>query len=283
MVKEFIFNKTPKIFFGPGKIKLLPDLAGKLGSSLLLLRGEGPIYDTNAGKEVINILKSNKFVYNEAVVLTEPSPQIIDSIVSSFKNSNIEVVIGIGGGSVIDAGKAVSAMLPLQEPVMNFLEGVGCKEHPGLKLPYIAIPTTSGTGSEVTKNAVLSEIGTDGFKKSLRHDCFAPDIAIVDPQLTMTCPPNITAFSGMDAFTQLLESYLSVKSNIITDALAFEGLKRIKNSILPVYLEGDKNLDARSSMSFAAMLSGLTLANAGLGVVHGFALKFGMHVPFDFE
>jgi alcohol dehydrogenase class IV len=194
--------------------------------------------------------------------------------VGKFKNATVNVVVSIGGGSVLDAGKAISAMLYKTESVKEFLEGVGTKEHSGTKLPFIALPTTSGTGSEVTKNAVISQIGKLGYKKSFRHDNFVPDIAIIDPQLTLSCPQNITAASGMDCFTQLTESYLSDKANEYTDVLVWEGLKEIKLTLVQSYLHGD-NLQARTGMSFAALTSGICLANAGLGIVHGFASSIG--------
>jgi alcohol dehydrogenase class IV len=165
-------------------------------------------------------------------------------------------------------------MMSKTESVIEYLEGVGTKDHPGTKLPFIAVPTTSGTGSEATKNAVISHIGKDGFKKSLRHENFVPDIAVVDPELTLNCPINITASSGMDCFTQLTEAYLSDKSNEYTDALAFEGLKVIKSSLRRSFFHGD-DIGARTGMSFAALTSGICLANAGLGVVHSFASSIG--------
>lgn len=200
----------------------------------------------------------------------EPSPAMIDEVVTSCASSSPQVVIGLGGGSVLDAAKAIAAMIPLCEPVRAYLEVVGTKTHPGQRLPLILLPTTSGTGSEATRNAVISEVGTQGFKRSLRHMNFVPDAAILDPALTVYCPASVTAYSGMDAFTQLLESYVSVAANPVTDALAVQGLRLLSTALPEAYHDGT-NVKARSAMALAAYLSGVTLANAGLGTVHGLA------------
>ncbi len=166
-------------------------------------------------------------------------------------------------------------MLLKDDSIKNYLEVVGDKVHDGVKIPYIAIPTTSGTGSEATKNAVISEIGPNGFKTSLRHDSFIPDYAIIDPDMMIGCPPSITAACGMDAFTQLLEAYVSSNSSPMTDTLAYSGMTYMKNNMISVCREGASDLNVRAAMAYGSLMSGITLANAGLGIVHGLASSIG--------
>jgi len=271
----FTLTSTPNLHFGPGKISILPSAAKSFGSKILLITGTRSFPASTDSLDLLEQLDARKMSVEHFTIENEPSPGVIDHAVRTFHSFAPDVVVAIGGGSVLDAGKAISAMLPLNEAVKPYLEGIGKKPvHPGVKIPFIAVPTTAGTGSEATKNAVLSEIGKRGYKKSIRHNNFVPNIAIVDPVLTVSCPPSITATSGMDAFTQLLESYLSTKANPITDALAYEGLKRVSFSLMNVYHDGD-NLEARTNMSLASYISGITLANAGLGTVHGLASAIG--------
>jgi len=277
MVSTFQFSSLPRIIFGPGKRSELAVNAAKYGSRVLLLTGTTSIHNSGHGDEIRKSLLDAGLVFFNESIGSEPSTGMVDSIAEKFRGEDIHVVVAVGGGSVMDAGKAVSALLTVDQGVIHYLEGIGDLEHPGDKVPFIALPTTSGTGSEMTKNAVISEIGENGFKKSMRHDNFIPDLAIIDPEMMLTCPPRLTATSGMDAFTQLLESYLSKQANPMTDALAIQGLKNIKKFLLRAFLEGDSNLEARSGMALAAMFSGITLAHAGLGLVHGFAQPFGAH------
>lgn len=275
MIQPFQFSSLPEIRFGKGKRAELPEVVSSMGHRVLLLTGSTSIHHSGHGDEIISGLKrANIELYHE-IIAHEPSPAIVDGIVEKHRGRNIEVVAAVGGGSVMDAGKAVSAMIPVDGSIKEYLEGVGEKKHPGDKIPFIAMPTTSGTGSEMTKNAVISEVGEHGFKKSLRHDRFIPEMAIIDPEMMLSCPAGLTATSGMDAFTQLLESYVSIHSNPMTDALALQGLKQVKKYLLRAYLDGDQNLEARAGMALAAMFSGITLAHAGLGLVHGFASPLG--------
>lgn len=274
MIPAFTFATTPQLYFGADKIATLPSVVKTFGSRILLVTGARSFIVSVAGSKLLEQLHNSGYTVEHCIIDREPTPAMIDAAVYNISPTLPQVVIAIGGGSVLDAGKAIAAMLPLKESVKDYLEGVGTKTHPGVKVPFIAIPTTAGTGSEATKNAVLSEIGEHGYKKSLRHNNFVPDIAIIDPELTLGCPSAITAASGMDAFTQLLESYLSTAANPVTDALAYEGLKYISSSLVQAYEDGT-NVNARTAMALASYLSGITLANAGLGLVHGFASAVG--------
>lgn len=274
-VMDFTFFSNPQLQFGPGKRSMLPGLIKNYGNRLLLITGAESFQKSDYWPLLLKNLKKKSITLYHAVVETEPSPDIIDEIVRQYKAKSIDVIVAIGGGSVMDAGKAVSAMMTKDESIIEYLEGMGNLSHDGKKIPFIAVPTTSGTGSEATKNAVISQVGKDGFKKSLRHDNFIPDIAIVDPELTLTCPPGITAACGMDALTQLLESLVSTKASPMTDSLVLGALKILKDSLISAAIEKPHDIDARTRISYASYISGLTLANAGLGVVHGLASPIG--------
>jgi alcohol dehydrogenase class IV len=274
MVKPFRFSRLPLIYFGTGGIKVLPGLIRSHGNVIILVTAKGSFTESSYAEALFESFRIEGIRFYHVIIPGEPSPEMIDTVSGKFRNEAVDAVVAIGGGSVLDAGKAISAMIRVHGSVKEYLEGVGTREHPGTKLPFIALPTTSGTGSEATKNAVISEIGNNGFKKSLRHDNFVPDVAIVDPDLTLSCPQDITAASGMDCFTQLTESFLSDKASEYTDSLAWEGLKALKSSLVQCYNNG-LDIVARSGMSFAALTSGICLANAGLGVVHGFASSIG--------
>ena len=274
MVGRFSLSRLPEIHFGSGQIVRLPELAMKYGKRILLVTGGSSFRNTEAYHHLMSQFKLGKIASLHAIIDREPSPQLVDGIVDAIRNEEISLVIAIGGGSVMDAGKAISAMLTEEGSVKDYLEGVGYRQASGSKIPFFAVPTTSGTGSEATKNAVLSEIGPGGYKKSLRHDHFVPDLALVDPELSVSCPPALTAYSGMDAFTQLLEAYVSTKANPLTDSLCVKALNLLSGSLLAAYQDGE-DIQAREAMSYAALISGMVLAQVGLGVVHGFASAVG--------
>jgi alcohol dehydrogenase class IV len=189
-------------------------------------------------------------------------------------------VIAIGGGSVIDAAKAIAALAPNSGEPLDYIEVVGR----GLSfqndpVSVIAAPTTAGTGSEVTRNAVIG-VPESGVKASLRNPKMLPRVAVVDPELTLELPPPITASTGLDALTQLIEPFVSCRANALTDLYCREGLQRVAHSLRRAYDDGS-DIEARIDMAYASLLGGLALANAGLGVVHGFAAPIGgmFHAP----
>jgi alcohol dehydrogenase class IV len=275
MVTTFSFSKVPEIHFGIGRIEVLSKKIKQFGKKTLLVTGKSSFIQSGRSKSLLKKLETDNIKFEIVNIPGEPSVSLIDEICNKYRLNSFDAVVSIGGGSVIDAGKAISAMLPEEGSVKLFLEGnpLG-RPHPGIKIPFIAVPTTAGTGSETTKNAVLSEVGENGFKSSLRHEHFIPEVAIVDPELSIGCPPGVTAASGLDAFTQLFESYISLHASTLSDVLAYEGMYWIVNSLNKVIKNGN-DISARSNMSYAAMLSGITLTNAGLGTVHGFASAIG--------
>jgi len=274
MVSAFQFARLPRIIFRNGESGRLPDHISGLGQRIAIITGKHSFADSPGFEKLIEETEKRKIASFHFIIDGEPSPSEIDTFSASTEGEGIDVVVAIGGGSVLDAGKAIAAMATTGGSVERYLEGVGDLVHPGTRLPFIAVPTTSGTGSEATKNAVLSEVGPNGFKKSLRHDNFVPDLAIIDPELTLACPKEITAASGMDCFTQITEAYLSDKAIEYTDALALEGLHAVRDYLWRCIKDGS-DLEARGGLSFAALTSGICLANAGLGIVHGFASSVG--------
>jgi len=278
MDMRFSCKPIPALVFGVGRHRELPELLTAFGKNILIVVGGSSFLHGDDWPTLHTGLKENGYHVHIEQIDGEPSPKRIDAIWARYPANSIDCVIAIGGGSVLDAGKAISAMLMERQPIFDFLEGVGTRKPGGSKVPFIAVPTTSGTGSEATSNAVLSEVGSMGFKKSLRHDNYVPDIAVIDPALTRSCPPALTGACGMDTFSQLVEAYLSTNSSPFTDNLALDGIRAVNRSLVAACRNGD-DLAARADMSYASYLSGIVLANAGLGTVHGMASALGGFFP----
>jgi len=281
MLNGFSIAKLPKIELGGGKINVLPSLITQYGNHVLLVTGGTFLTATQQWQDLTRALQQHSVNWQQFVVVGEPSPMMIDDAVKQYSASKIELVVGIGGGSVLDAAKAIAGLLRVQHSVMDYLEGVGPElTYQGPSVPFIAVPTTAGTGSEATKNAVLSVLDKQhGFKKSFRHELLVADYALIDPELLTSCPKDLIAANGMDALTQLIESYVSIKANPFTDGLAWSGLQAVKTGLLPWYLgEGDTR-HAQAQMAYAALISGITLAQVGLGSVHGLASPMGAFFP----
>ena len=280
MIAPFGVGRLPQIVFGEGSLARVPALAGALGCRVLLVTGGSFLRASRHWGPLEAGFRERGLELRTLAVTGEPSPALVDAAVREHRAAGIEVVVAIGGGSVLDAGKAVAGLLPSGRPVGDFLEDVGRGlPFEGPATPLIAVPTTAGTGSEATKNAVLSEVGEHGYKKSFRHDALVPRWAVVDPDLLESCPRPLVAADGMDALTQLLEAYVSRRASAFTDALAESGLAAARDGLLAWYEGHGDSRAARSRMAWASLLSGITLAQAGLGAVHGLAAALGARFP----
>ena len=260
--------------------------AGQVNNLINYLPGRGPLLVVTgrhlAGsvtwKNLENRLQAAGIAYTRETVDGEPSPEMIAELTARARSQKTESIAAIGGGSVLDAGKAAAAMLKHEHRVEDYLEGVGERSLTGAAVPVIAAPTTAGTGSEATKNAVISRRGKGGFKRSLRHDAFIPRTAIIDPVLAVGCPPMVSLACGMDALCQLLESFISTDATPLTRLLARDGLLhfgRGSRLFSEQCYGGADELELRGELALAAYFSGLALANAGLGTVHGLAGPLG--------
>lgn len=276
----FAIARLPRIHFGSGVFSDIPRCIASHGRHVLLVTGANSFPSSRHWEQLEAAFAEMEFVWHSVNVVGEPSPELVDRTVQRFLHEPIDVVLGIGGGSALDAAKAIAGLLRVGDSVMDYLEGVGPeREYIGPAVPFIAVPTTAGTGSEATKNAVLSRSGTDGFKKSFRDDQLVAEHAFVDPDLLATCPPTVIAANGMDALTQLIESYVSLKANPFNDALGVSGLRAARDGLLPLYDSGGEDADARDRMAYASLLSGINLAQTGLGSVHGLAAPMGAFYP----
>ncbi|WP_372679782.1 iron-containing alcohol dehydrogenase [Desulfosarcina sp.] len=275
MQPAFSFSPIPRLLVGPGATDRLPELVAPFGKTVLLVSGSAALEHTGHIGRILTKLGKGGMQVHRCRIAGEPSPAMVDQVVTDWKETGVDVVLAVGGGSVLDAGKAIAAMLKENGSVVDFLEGVGKRTPSGESVPVVAVPTTSGTGSEATKNAVISRVGSGGFKKSLRHDNYIPRLAILDPTLCVSAPPSVTAACGMDALTQLIESFVSTQASPLTDALALDGLRHLIPALPVVCANGAADVACRGAVAYGAFLSGVTLANAGLGVVHGVAGSMG--------
>jgi alcohol dehydrogenase len=280
MVDAFTVGRLPRVEFGAGVLRSLPAIAARFGRRLLLVTGARSFATSGAHAALDEGLRQAGIDVETHVVAGEPSPEGIDAAVARWHPAGIDVVVGIGGGSVLDAAKAIAGLLRPANTVLDHLEGVGPElPYRGPTTPFIAVPTTAGTGSEATRNAVLTRHGADGFKKSFRDEALVAQVALVDPDLLATCPPALIAANGMDAFTQLLEALTSTRASPFTDALALAGIEAVRDGIIDWYEGTGDAGQARSRMAFAALASGICLAQAGLGAVHGLAQPLGSLFP----
>ena len=271
---QFEFATATRIIFGAGTLRETGKIAVSMGKRALVVTGKTP----ERAAPLLEVLAQSGLPCETFSVSGEPTTDIAQQGTQKAREQNCDLVIGFGGGSPLDAGKAIAALLTNEGEPLDYLEVIG-KGQPITKAPapYIAIPTTAGTGTEVTRNAVLKS-SEHRVKVSLRSVLMIPQIAIIDPELTYTLPPSVTASTGLDAFTQVLEPYVSNKANPMTDAVCREGMRRAARSLRRVYEHGDDTA-AREDMAVTSLFGGLALANAKLGAVHGFAGPAGGMFP----
>jgi len=267
---RFEFATATRIIFGPAAIDEVAPLALARGRRALVVTGAA----VERARHLIEQLQAEGMQTERFTVAAEPTTETAAAATEVARGAGCDVVIGFGGGSVLDAAKAVSALLTNGGEPLDYLEVIG-RGKPLTKraAPYIAIPTTAGTGAEVTRNAVLySE--EHRVKVSLRSPLMLPELAVVDPQLTHNLPPEVTASTGLDALTQVLEPFVSKRANALTDTICREGMRRAARALPRAYRDGS-DAEAREDMALTSLLCGLALANAGLGAVHGFAGPLG--------
>ena len=266
-----LFKTAGEIVTGVGSVSCLGERAAALGSEVVVVTGRTAMRQAGTTDQVLALLEAAGLeagAFEEAT--HDPDVATVDAGRAFCRDVGCEVVVGLGGGSAMDAAKAIAGLANEEAPTSEFHDGKPVTR-PGL--PLIAIPTTSGTGAEVTKNAVLSDRGRR-MKKSIRADSMMPTVAIVDPQLTVSCPPGVTAASGMDALVQAIEAFTSVHASPLTDALAFAAAERLV-LWLDVAFEDGANIEAREQCAYGSLMAGMALANARLGAVHGIAHPLG--------
>jgi alcohol dehydrogenase class IV len=270
MVKDFEFATATRIVFGNGRAMELPVLIKEFGSRLLVVTGKNP----GRIQPLLDLLQANNFTMTLFSVGGEPTIGLAKSGAELGRSSDCQCVVAIGGGSVIDCGKAIAALAANPGPPLDYLEVIG-KAQPlqFAPLPFVAVPTTAGTGAEVTRNAVLHS-PEHRVKVSLRSALMLPRVALVDPDLTRELPPALTASTGLDALTQLIEPFVSNRSNPVSDAVCREAIPRVIRSLRKAFENGG-DADARNEMALGSLCGGLALANAGLGAVHGLAGPIG--------
>ena len=272
------FYTAARILYGRGELGRSGELVGSHGRRAFVVRGSGHLEASGALARLRQACHEANVAVTEFAVSGEPEVQTIDAALTAARAAECDQVIGIGGGSALDTAKAVAGLLTHDGGVLDYMEVIG-KGRPLTRsaAPFIAIPTTAGTGTEVTKNAVVADKSRQ-FKASMRSPHLVPKVALIDPELTDSMPPELTASTGLDALTQLIEPYVSCKAHPLTDGIALAGV-RLAAGALPRAFRDGRDEEARDHMALAALMGGIALANAGLGAVHGFAAPLGASFP----
>ncbi len=270
---NFSLMMPGKVLFGRGEFGNAGKIASQYGNKSLVVTNPS-LQSGGAVRRLKQLLEEQGVALVAFTMSGEPTPDVVRAAAALAASEACDSVIGLGGGSAMDTAKAAAGIATNGGAVVDYLEGVGTgRVMSALPLPFLAIPTTSGTGAEATKNAVICDTSA-GYKASFRSDGLLAKAVIVDPELTISVPANVTAWSGMDALTQLMESYISIKAQPVTDSLALSGMKAVAANLARVYACG-QDMEAREAMAYGSFLSGVCLANSGLGADHGIAAAFG--------
>jgi len=273
-MNRFEFSTATRIIFGWDSLNEIGKLSAEFGRNALVVTGKNP----ERAARLLELLKQEGIVGSTFCVPSEPTLDLVDAGTERARSAGADFVIGFGGGSAIDAAKAIAAMMTNPGELLDYVEIIGrAQPLPNAPAPFIAIPTTAGTGAEVARNSVITS-PKDQVKVSLRSPLMLAKIALVDPALTVGLPPEITASTGLDALTQVIEPLVSSRANPMTSALCIDGI-RLAARALPVAFSDGTNRVAREEMALASLYGGLALANAGLGAVHGFAAPIGGMFP----
>lgn len=274
----FEFSTTPLVVFGAGVLDQLGERASRFGRRAWLVTGAASLERSGVLPRVESLLAAHGIAFERQTIAAEPDTSIVDRGAAAARAAHSDVVIGVGGGSVLDAAKAVACLIANPGEALDYLEVIGRGkkiEHPSV--PFLAVPTTAGTGAEATRNAVLAD-STTGTKASLRDERLLPRVALLDPTLTHGTPPEVTARSGLDALIQLIEPYVSRRAHPTIDALALAGIRRAAPALPRAYrTPGDAG--ARADLTLAALWSGIALAHCGLGACHALAGPLGGTFP----
>jgi len=275
MKNSYSIKYPANIVFGTGSIEQLPDFMPE-SPRIMIVTGKSAI-KTGVAEKIISVLKDYKIIDATGMSMPEPNLKCIDALIEKGRIENATAVIGLGGGSTIDAAKAAAALIPKEGKTSDYFSGK--YKITGKGLFFAALPTTSGTGAEITNNSVLIDSNLK-IKKSLRHPSMIANVALIDSELTLSAPPSVTVYSGLDALTQAIESYVSKKANNYTKAVAQKAVKLLFNNIEQAYKNGS-DIMVREKMAEGSMLSAMAFSQSGLGAVHAFAHPIGSlkHIP----
>jgi alcohol dehydrogenase class IV len=284
-MKAFSFAKVPPIYFGAGQVRELSNLMTQLeGKRVLLMTGAKSLQASGKLDEIQRSLRdSGQQVYHR-ICDREPTDALIDGICAEIRNFSIDVVVSIGGGSVIDAGKAIACNIPPESGAIDHIQSLAM--NPQLtypKIPLIAIPTTSGTGNEVTPKIAIDRVGVLGTKAFFSHPQFTPDAVILDPELLISCPSELTATCGLVTLSHLMEAEFALHTSVLTEAIIWSGLEALKDNLLLACAVGATSQAVRGKMAYASCASGISQANSSIGLLQGLALTLSSFCPIPYR